>query len=181
MNCWKFNHHCKLLGSDKGVRRRQQAIMVKSCSAYNCTNRFVKGSSIRFFKWVQTSYTFVWDCFTVYLETSGVWGSVVWRLVLNDCYYQSSYICAISKSCLSYSWSQTSQKTIGQITARTIATALIHSKPGYCNSLLLNLHSSHINRLHFFLNSAAQTVIKTPNFQPITPILKSLHWLKIPP
>jgi len=38
---------------------------------------------------------------------------------------------------------------------------------------------STINRLQLVLNSAACAVTKTPKFHHITPILKSLHWLKI--
>ena len=65
------------------------------------------------------------------------------------------------------------------ITACTIATSLIHSKVDYCNSLLLNLPTTQTNRLQLVLNSAARAVTKTPEFHHITPILKSLHWLKI--
>ena len=58
-------------------------------------------------------------------------------------------------------------------------TSLIHSKVDYCNSLLLNLPATQTNRLQLVLNSAARAVTKTPKFHHITPILKSLHWLKI--
>ena len=70
---------------------------------------------------------------------------------------------------------------LDQTTARNIArpTALIHSKLDYCNSLFLNLRAHQLDRLQLVLNSAARTVTNTPKFQHITPILKSLHWLKI--
>jgi hypothetical protein len=64
-------------------------------------------------------------------------------------------------------------------TACTIASSLIHSKLDYCNSLLLNLPASSLKRLQFVLNSAARAVTNTSKFSHITPILKSLHWLKI--
>ena len=44
---------------------------------------------------------------------------------------------------------------------------------------LLNLPATQTNRLQLVLNSAARAVTKTPKFHHITPILKSLHWLKI--
>jgi len=59
------------------------------------------------------------------------------------------------------------------------STSIIHSKIDYCNSLLLNLTATQTNRLQLVLNSAARAVTKTPKFHHITPILKSLYWLKI--
>jgi Reverse transcriptase (RNA-dependent DNA polymerase) len=68
---------------------------------------------------------------------------------------------------------------LDQTTASNIATALIHSKLDYCNSLFLNLPANQLDRLQLVLNSAARAVTNTPKFHHSTPILKSLHWLKI--
>ena len=57
-------------------------------------------------------------------------------------------------------------------TACTIATSIVHSKLDYCNSLFYNIDSSQMKCL--------QTVTKTPKHHHITPVLKSLHWLKVP-
>ena len=57
--------------------------------------------------------------------------------------------------------------------------SLIHSKVDYCNSLFLNLPRSQLDRLQLILNSVARAVSKTPKFTHISPVLKSLHWLKI--
>ena len=64
-------------------------------------------------------------------------------------------------------------------TARTIVTSLIHSRLDYCNSLFLNLPVSQLKRLQFILNASARAVTRTPKFSHISPVLKSLHWLKI--
>jgi len=64
-------------------------------------------------------------------------------------------------------------------TARTIATALVHSKLDYCNSLFYLLPSSQLNQLQIIQNSLARAVTVTFRFCHITPVLKSLHWLKI--
>ena len=92
----------------------------------------------------------------------------------------SQHISAISKSSFqSIRDLRRIRNIIDHTTACTIATSLIHSKIDYCNSLLLNLPATQTNRLQLVLNSAARAVTKTPKFHHITPILKSLHWLKI--
>jgi len=64
-------------------------------------------------------------------------------------------------------------------TACNIATALAHSKLDYCNSLYYHLPSSQINQLQVIQNSLARAVTKTPRLCHISPVLQSLHWLKI--
>ena len=64
-------------------------------------------------------------------------------------------------------------------TASTIATAIIHSKLDYCNSLYLNLPTTYTHRMQLVQNSAARATTNCPKFHHITPVLKSLHWLKI--
>ena len=43
----------------------------------------------------------------------------------------------------------------------------------------INLPKSQTNRLQVIQNSLARAVVKAPKFCHVTPILKSLHWLKI--
>ena len=64
-------------------------------------------------------------------------------------------------------------------TASTIATSIVHSKLDYCNSLYHNLPNCQLNRLRQIQNSLARAVVKAPKSTHITPILKSLHWLKV--
>ena len=66
-------------------------------------------------------------------------------------------------------------------TASTIATSIVHSKLDCCNynSLYHNLPKSQISRLQQIQNSLAHAVVKAPKSSHITPILQSLHWLKI--
>ena len=64
-------------------------------------------------------------------------------------------------------------------TASTIATSNVHSKLDYCNSLYQNLPKCQITRLQQIQNSLARAVVKAPKFSHTTPILRSLHWLKI--
>ena len=64
-------------------------------------------------------------------------------------------------------------------TASTIAISTVHSKLDYCNSLYHNLPKSQITRLQQIQKSLARAVVKAPKFSHTTPILRSLHWLKI--
>ena len=63
--------------------------------------------------------------------------------------------------------------------ASTISTSIDPSKLDYCNSLYYNLPQSQIKRLQNIQNSLAHAVTRTPKSSQITPVLKSLHWLKI--
>src|SRR6218665_3980867 len=65
-------------------------------------------------------------------------------------------------------------------TASTIATSIVHAKLDYCNSLFLNIDATQINRLQASQNALARAVTKPPKHHHITPVLKKLHWLKIP-
>src|SRR6218665_149169 len=62
----------------------------------------------------------------------------------------------------------------------TLATSIVHSKLDYRNSLFLNLDSTQMQRLQLFQKSIVRAVSRTPRLHHITPVLKSLHWLKIP-
>ena len=64
-------------------------------------------------------------------------------------------------------------------TAATIGTALVQSKLDYCNSLFLNLPACEIDRLQLLQNSLARAVYRCSKYSHVTPLLKSLHWLKI--
>src|SRR6218665_2727299 len=65
-------------------------------------------------------------------------------------------------------------------TASTIVTSIAHAKLDYCNSLFLNIDVTQINRLQAIQNALARAATKTPKHHHITPVLKKLHWLKIP-
>ena len=64
-------------------------------------------------------------------------------------------------------------------TSSTIAASIVHSKLDYCNSHYYNLPKSQINRLQQIQNCLARAVVKAPKSSHVTPILRSLHWLKI--
>ena len=65
-------------------------------------------------------------------------------------------------------------------TASAIATAIVLAKLDYCNSLFLNIYVTQINHLQAIQNALVHAVAKNPKHHHITPILKTLHWFKIP-
>src|SRR6218665_2880233 len=65
-------------------------------------------------------------------------------------------------------------------TTSTIAASIVHAKLDYCNSLLLNIDVTQINRLQDIQNAFARAVMKTSEHHHLTSVLKKLHWLKIP-
>ena len=69
--------------------------------------------------------------------------------------------------------------TLDFTTATTIATALVHSRLDYCNSLYNGLPITQIKRLQHIQNGLARAVTRTPKHSHISPVLKSLHWLKV--
>ena len=93
----------------------------------------------------------------------------------------AQHISALSKSCFCHFICNLRKirSSIDQPTATTIAVSLIHSKLDYCNFLFLNLPNTQLDRLQSILNSAARAITSSSKYSHITPILKSLHWLKI--
>ena len=92
----------------------------------------------------------------------------------------SDQISALSKSCYSHIRAlRCIRPYLDSKTASVIATSIVHSKLDYCNSLYYNLPKSQLHRLQQIQNSLARAVVKAPKFTHITPILKSLHWLKV--
>ena len=92
----------------------------------------------------------------------------------------SEQISALSKSCYNQIRDlRRIRPCLDHKTACTIATALVHSKLDYCNSLYYNLPKYQLDRLQRIQNSLARTVVSAHKFSHVTPILKSLHWLKI--
>ena len=61
----------------------------------------------------------------------------------------------------------------------TIIHALISCRLDYCNSLLYNVPTHKTDHLQRLQNQCARILTKSPRREHITPVLKSLHWLKI--
>jgi hypothetical protein len=101
-------------------------------------------------------------------------------VIFNSSLTMSDHNSAVAKSCLLLIRDlRRIRSTLNSATNKTIALSLIHFEVDYCNSLYLNLPCSQLDRLQLILNSAARAVSETPRFTHISPVLRSLHWLKI--
>jgi len=60
-----------------------------------------------------------------------------------------------------------------------LLSTLVHSKTDHCNSVYYNLPQFSIVFLFFFQNSLIPAVTNKPKSSHVTPVLKSLHWLRI--
>ena len=62
----------------------------------------------------------------------------------------------------------------------TLLRALVVSKVDYCNSVLAGISSAQLQRLQSVLNAAARLVFSARKSEHTTPLLRELHWLKVP-
>ena len=70
--------------------------------------------------------------------------------------------------------------TRSSTTATTIATALVHSRLDYCNSLYRGLPITQIlSSFNIFKMDLHALLLALPNILTSPPVLKSLHWLKV--
>ena len=100
--------------------------------------------------------------------------------IFNEHLTFSDQIPALSRSCYSHIRElRCIRPYLDSKTASIIATSIVHSKLDYCNSLYYNLPNSQLHRLQQIQNSLARAVVKAPKFTHITPLLKSLQWLKV--
>ena len=71
------------------------------------------------------------------------------------------------------------RKYLSQESARTLVHAFIIGRIDYCNSLLFGLPSVHLLKLQRLQNAAARLISNVPRYSHITPVLWSLHWLRV--
>ena len=62
----------------------------------------------------------------------------------------------------------------------SLVSALVLSRLDYCNSLLINLPLTHIQRLQSVQNAAARLIFNLRRCDHITDVLINIHWLRVP-
>ena len=72
------------------------------------------------------------------------------------------------------------RRSLSRHTLLTLVRALIVSKVDYCNSVLAGIPDQLQDRLQSVLNAAAHLVFSARRSERITPLLRELHWLRVP-
>ena len=62
----------------------------------------------------------------------------------------------------------------------TLLRALVIGKVDYCSSVLVGVSKTQLTRLQSVLNAAARLVFSVRRSEHVTPLLRELHWLKVP-
>ena len=62
----------------------------------------------------------------------------------------------------------------------TLVRALVISKVDYCNSVLAGVSGHLLDRLQSVLNAAARLIFSARRSEHISPLLRELHWLRVP-
>ena len=62
----------------------------------------------------------------------------------------------------------------------TLIRALVVSKVDYCCSVLAGISGHLLDRMQSILNAAARLVFSARCSERITPLLRDLHWLRVP-
>jgi len=62
----------------------------------------------------------------------------------------------------------------------TLVQALVVSKVDYCNAVLVGILGYLQKQLQSVLNAAALLIYSAKNYDHITPLLRELHWLRVP-
>ena len=92
----------------------------------------------------------------------------------------SAHVTAVSRSCMFQLRQLTAvSHSISTDAAKTLTNASIGSKQDNCNSLFAGVTSGLMTKLHSFQNAAAQLISKSAKFDPVTPIIRDLHWMPV--
>ena len=72
------------------------------------------------------------------------------------------------------------RRSVPRSVLKTLVASLVLSKLDYGISTLAGLPASQLNRLQSVLNAAARLVCSARKYDHVTPLLRELHWLKVP-
>ena len=72
------------------------------------------------------------------------------------------------------------RRSLSDVAARSAVQAFIMSKVDYCNSALLGLSATMVDRVQHLMNAAARLILRLPKFSHISVQMgDDLHWLPV--
>jgi len=72
------------------------------------------------------------------------------------------------------------RRTITRPVLKSLVVALVLSRLDYGSATLAGLPGTLLNRLQYVLNAAARLIFTARKFDHVTPLLRDLHWLRVP-
>ena len=75
---------------------------------------------------------------------------------------------------------RSARRCLPQHALLTLIRALVVSKVDYCCSVLAGISSHLLDWLQSIINAAARLVFSARRSERVTPLLRDLHWLRIP-
>ena len=72
------------------------------------------------------------------------------------------------------------RRSVSQPILRTLVASMVLCRLDYGSSTLAGLPAHQLNRLQSVLNAAARLILSGRKYDHVTPLLRQLHWLKMP-
>ena len=72
------------------------------------------------------------------------------------------------------------RQSVSRPVLRTLVSALVLTRLDYGCATLAGLPASSLDRLQSLLNAAARLVLSARKYDHVTPLLRELHWLRVP-
>jgi len=72
------------------------------------------------------------------------------------------------------------RRSTSQAILLSLVVSLVLSRLDYGNATLAGLPGNHLDRLQSVMNAAARLVCSARKYEHITPLLRDLHWLRVP-
>ena len=72
------------------------------------------------------------------------------------------------------------RRSVSNVVLLSLVTALVLSRIDYGNATLAGLPTRQLCRLQFVLHAAARIIFSARKFDHVTPLLRELHWLRVP-
>jgi len=93
----------------------------------------------------------------------------------------SAHVTAVVKACFAaLRQIRSVRRLLTRTTLLTLVHALVVTKADYCSSVLSGISGQLLQRLQSVFSAAARFVFSARKSEHITPLLRELHWLKVP-